>query len=63
MLIEHCGTLPYMSPELINKKSYLGKPVDIWALGVMLYKMVSGFYPFKGNNPFYKSIKIRALKI
>jgi len=37
----------YMSPELANKKDYLGHLADIWALGVLLYIMLVGHYPFK----------------
>ena len=41
-----------MAPELVAKKDYLGQPVDIWALGVLLYKMLTGYYPFNGNFIF-----------
>jgi len=39
-----------MAPEIINKQPYCGFPVDIWALGVVLYVMLTGEYPFKGMN-------------
>lgn len=39
-----------MAPELVNKQEYFGKPVDIWALGVLLYVLVSGHFPFKGRE-------------
>ena len=45
-----CGTPSYMAPEIINKQPYCGFPVDIWALGVVLYVMLTGEYPFKGMN-------------
>lgn len=49
-----CGTPNYMAPELLNKQRYNGKKADIWALGVMLYYMLTGIYPFSGNFFFVK---------
>ena len=43
-----CGTPFYMSPEIVSKKNYTGKPCDVWALGVLLYYIVCGTFPFKG---------------
>jgi len=53
-----CGTTVYMAPEIINKQNYWGPPVDIWSLGVILYTMLSGRFPFRGSNDteLYKSI-------
>lgn len=45
----YCGTPSYMSPELVSRQEYYGKPVDIWALGVLLYVLVSGRFPFRGE--------------
>lgn len=45
----YCGTPSYMAPELVKKLEYSGKAVDIWAIGVILYKMVTGDYPFGSN--------------
>lgn len=45
-----CGTPSYMSPEIVARKDYYGPPADIWALGVLLFVMMSGSYPFKGRD-------------
>ena len=39
-----------MPPEIVSKVSYYGKPADVWALGILLYKMVTGKFPFSGLN-------------
>lgn len=44
-----CGTPQYLAPEIISVKSY-GKPVDWWALGVVLFEMVAGRMPFSGTT-------------
>jgi serine/threonine-protein kinase len=43
------GALPYMAPEMIESPKTAGMPADIWALGAILYRVVSGEYPF-GNG-------------
>ena len=45
-----CGTLEYMSPEIILGKEYDPLPSDIWSLGVCLYVMVFGVYPWIGSD-------------
>lgn len=45
-----CGTPPYMSPELAAGQPYSGMSADIWALGVALYLMLCGKFPFKAGN-------------
>lgn len=44
------GTLPYMAPEQIEGKDVDAR-ADIWALGVVLYEMVSGRRAFEGESP------------
>lgn len=48
-----------MAPEIVNKQEYYGKPVDIWALGVLLYALLTGSFPFKGrdDNELFVSIR------
>lgn len=46
-----CGTPFYMAPEILRRVTY-GNEVDWWALGVVVYKMVTGAFPFMGKtNP------------
>ncbi|KAG0365300.1 Serine/threonine-protein kinase par-1 [Mortierella sp. AD032] len=45
-----CGSLPYYSPEIARGSSYMGPEVDIWCLGVVLYRMTVGRDPFIGST-------------
>ncbi|KAJ3130600.1 hypothetical protein HK100_007895 [Physocladia obscura] len=45
MLSTKLGTPTYMAPEIFLHKGY-GKPVDMWAIGVMTYFLLCGFFPF-----------------
>eukprot|EP00178_Gracilaria_changii_P002042 TRINITY_DN1300_c0_g1_i1.p1 TRINITY_DN1300_c0_g1~~TRINITY_DN1300_c0_g1_i1.p1 ORF type:complete len:634 (-),score=105.65 TRINITY_DN1300_c0_g1_i1:5701-7335(-) len=44
-----CGTAYYLAPEIANSLPY-GKPVDLWACGVVLYVMLAGKFPFYGKS-------------
>ncbi|OQR97992.1 kinase, partial [Thraustotheca clavata] len=44
-----CGTNEYMAPEMIRGNSY-NHAVDWWALGALIYEMVTGYPPFRHNN-------------
>eukprot|EP01022_Parablepharisma_sp_SALTPOND_P012347 TRINITY_DN1583_c0_g1_i1.p1 TRINITY_DN1583_c0_g1~~TRINITY_DN1583_c0_g1_i1.p1 ORF type:complete len:573 (+),score=46.97 TRINITY_DN1583_c0_g1_i1:2652-4370(+) len=58
-----CGTPSYMSPEIVLRKEYAGPPADIWALGVLLYAMLCGTFPFKGRNDKELYRRISAVQI
>jgi len=45
-----CGTPSYMAPEIVARKEYAGPPVDVWAIGVLIFVLLCGHYPFKGNG-------------
>lgn len=45
VLTTTCGTPGYMAPEIFNKTGH-GKPVDVWALGVITYFLLCGYTPF-----------------
>ena len=54
-----CGTPNYASVEMVSGVPYVGVKSDIWSMGVILYYLLSGEYPFKGQNTsmLYKNIK------
>ena len=45
-----CGTPSYMAPELAQHREYSGAKADVWAAGVVLYVLLTGGFPFKGEN-------------
>lgn len=45
-----CGTPSYMAPEIVARKEYAGFCADIWAMGVLLYALLCGSFPFRGQN-------------
>eukprot|EP00842_Homolaphlyctis_polyrhiza_P000635 jgi/Hompol1/1572/HPOL_005641-RA len=60
-----CGTPNYAAVELISGIPYLGVKSDIWAMGVVLYIMMTGHPPFVGEtiSLLYRSIKAIDYKI
>ncbi|KAM7449779.1 Calcium/calmodulin-dependent protein kinase type II subunit gamma [Porites harrisoni] len=55
------GTPGYLSPEVLKKEPY-GRPVDLWACGVILYILLVGYPPFwdEDQHKLYSQIKAGA---
>ncbi|CAD5111100.1 DgyrCDS445 [Dimorphilus gyrociliatus] len=49
MKMDKCGTPNYMAPEIIDSKCYSEK-CDVWALGVMMFYLISGTLPFQASS-------------
>ena len=45
-LAANCGTPQYMDPDLARKQPYLGQAADVWALGVILFILITSKFPF-----------------
>jgi len=60
-----CGTHGYKAPEMLRRSEPYNEMVDCWSLGILLYNLVTGVMPFKGNdtkvymNTLYKNPKYK----
>lgn len=61
MLSDKHGCPAYVSPEIlsVSKGCYSAKQADCWSLGVILYTLLVGRYPFHDTNPSVLFCKIR----
>ena len=48
LLVTHEGTAHYVAPEIVKKMNYDPYKADIWACGVLIYRLFTGEYPFTG---------------
>lgn len=53
-----CGSAEYLAPEILEGKGY-GKEVDWWALGTLVYEMITGLPPFFDDNVAEMNKKIK----
>lgn len=61
MLTTTCGTPSYMAPEIFKKTGH-GKPVDVWAIGVITYFLLCGYTPFDRDTSQEEMDAIMAAK-
>ena len=63
-LYEICGNPNYMAPEMIDGEKGYSYQVDIWSLGIILYKLIIGKFPFESNNKeeLFNKIKNEQIK-
>lgn len=58
-----CGSPFYAPPEIVAGKEYDGEKADIWSLGVVLYAMSTGTFPWTGTNQTQLFIQIQEAEI
>ena len=54
-----------MAPEIVSRIEYYGPPVDIWATGILLFCLLNGYFPFKGQTDaeLYRRIQRGSYKV
>lgn len=62
-LTDRRGSPAYVSPEMLMCRQYRGQPADVWSLGVILFIMLCGAYPFVDKDPHVLFDKIKHGKL
>lgn len=60
LLTDQKGSPAYVSPEVLRSVPHDGRSADVWALGVVLFVMLTGTYPFEDSRPDHLIRKIQA---
>jgi len=47
---QYCGSVHYAPPEIVKRTPYNGKAADVWSLGILLFVLLSGLFPFNDPN-------------
>nr|XP_058919629.1 LOW QUALITY PROTEIN: serine/threonine-protein kinase Chk1-like [Kogia breviceps] len=50
LLNKMCGTLPYVAPELLERKEFHAEPVDVWSCGIVLTAVLAGELPWDQSS-------------
>ncbi|XP_017450658.1 putative sperm motility kinase W [Rattus norvegicus] len=50
LLKTQCGTRGFCAPEIVLGEPYDGKKADVWSLGVLLFFLTTGYFPFRGGT-------------
>lgn len=54
------GTAPFMSPEMVQGNGYT-TPTDVWSLGVLMYALLLGHFPYQPSEANAKAMKVAIL--
>jgi len=46
----YCGSVHYAPPEIVKRTPYNGKCADVWSLGILLFVLLSGLFPFDDSR-------------